>query len=446
MTAIIGILNRAAVALAGDSAATVDDYVKTKVYNNTNKIFHLTPANPVGISIYGSIDLNGIPWETIIKMYRAQFSINGFNELHEYGDDFLSFLNNTVLSYVTEDEQKGILSSIAFGAINETKIDWEATLNSNYAEELKNGTPDRVNEILSTTLNSFLDKYIEMINSFESLQSFTNYTKEEFIQQYEESIYAVAYQLLDFVALSPDHLEKIKTLVYITVCKNLFYEGKTGLVISGFGEIDVFLRLVSYEIGGIISSIIRYIKGRESIITNSASADVVPFAQTDSIWSFLWGISSKMQHQVEALMSQTLQDFNQIVLEKLSLNRSVPIAGQMPVVTQEQSEVLIQEYEDAAADLLANFQAEVNRAKQLQFHRPILNTLVYLSKEDMAEMAESLINLSYLQRRVSFADESVGGPVDVALITKGDGFIWIKRKHYFKPESNLNYLASILKG
>jgi len=59
-----------------------------------------------------------------------------------------------------------------------------------------------------------------------------------------------------------------------------------------------------------------------------------------------------------------------------------------------------------------------------------------LSKEDLAEMAESLIYLTYLKRRITFAEESVGGPVDVAIISKGDGFIWIKRKHYFKPELN----------
>lgn len=33
----------------------------------------------------------------------------------------------------------------------------------------------------------------------------------------------------------------------------------------------------------------------------------------------------------------------------------------------------------------------------------------------------------------------VGGPVDVAVVTKCDGFVWIKRKHYFSPELNPNY-------
>ncbi|HEX4674084.1 MAG TPA: hypothetical protein VH209_02075, partial [Steroidobacteraceae bacterium] len=29
--------------------------------------------------------------------------------------------------------------------------------------------------------------------------------------------------------------------------------------------------------------------------------------------------------------------------------------------------------------------------------------------------------------------ESVGGPIDVAIISRIDGFVWVSRKHYFEP-------------
>ena len=51
-------------------------------------------------------------------------------------------------------------------------------------------------------------------------------------------------------------------------------------------------------------------------------------------------------------------------------------------------------------------------------------------------MAESLISLTSLKRRMTSSEESVGGPVDVAFISKGDGFVWIKRKLYFDKELN----------
>ncbi len=60
-------------------------------------------------------------------------------------------------------------------------------------------------------------------------------------------------------------------------------------------------------------------------------------------------------------------------------------------------------------------------------------------------MAESLVNLTKFQRKISPHIESVGGAVDVAVISKGDGFVWIKRKFYFEPQMNPRFLANYYK-
>ncbi len=56
-------------------------------------------------------------------------------------------------------------------------------------------------------------------------------------------------------------------------------------------------------------------------------------------------------------------------------------------------------------------------------------------------MAESLVNLTAFKRKVSDDTETVGGPIDVAIISKADGFIWVKRKHYFAKELNHHYFS-----
>src|SRR5690606_21401160 len=85
---------------------------------------------------------------------------------------------------------------------------------------------------------------------------------------------------------------------------------------------------------------------------------------------------------------------------------------------------------------------EINNIKQNTQISPTVDTVAILSKEDLAEMAESLIYLTYLKRRISSSEESVGGPIDVAIITKGDGFIWKKRKHYFSEDLNKHFMAN----
>ncbi|MGO9171252.1 MAG: hypothetical protein ACLP7P_04720, partial [Rhodomicrobium sp.] len=69
----------------------------------------------------------------------------------------------------------------------------------------------------------------------------------------------------------------------------------------------------------------------------------------------------------------------------------------------------------------------------------ILSALDGLGKEDMANLAEALVELTALKLKVSRKTEVVGGPIDIALLSKVDGFIWIKRKHYFDPVYNPHF-------
>ena len=67
---------------------------------------------------------------------------------------------------------------------------------------------------------------------------------------------------------------------------------------------------------------------------------------------------------------------------------------------------------------------------------PILQSIMSLPKEELANLSESLINITSLKVKVQDTLETVGGDVDVAIITKGDGFVWTKRKQYFKESLN----------
>ncbi len=58
-----------------------------------------------------------------------------------------------------------------------------------------------------------------------------------------------------------------------------------------------------------------------------------------------------------------------------------------------------------------------------------------LPRSDLATMAESLISLTALRARMSAGEmETVGGPIDVAVLSKGEGFVWVKRKDPIKSD------------
>src|SRR3989338_700259 len=94
MTAEIGILNKTAVALAADSAVTIQQSQGHKIYNSANKLFTLSKYHPVGIMLFGNATFMGVPWETIIKEYRKKLSNTEYLTLKDYANDFINYLTS----------------------------------------------------------------------------------------------------------------------------------------------------------------------------------------------------------------------------------------------------------------------------------------------------------------------------------------------------------------
>jgi hypothetical protein len=67
VTAEVCIMNRLAVVLAADSAATVTQWTGSKYeeryFKGSNKIFQLSDHHPVGLMIFDSADVLRVPWE-----------------------------------------------------------------------------------------------------------------------------------------------------------------------------------------------------------------------------------------------------------------------------------------------------------------------------------------------------------------------------------------------
>jgi hypothetical protein len=56
--------------------------------------------------------------------------------------------------------------------------------------------------------------------------------------------------------------------------------------------------------------------------------------------------------------------------------------------------------------------------------------------QDAIDLAHFLVDATIQFVRFSPGSPTVGGPIEIATITKHEGFKWVARKHYF--ESRLN--------
>jgi hypothetical protein len=197
-------------------------------------------------------------------------------------------------------------------------------------------------------------------------------------------------------------------------------------VFWGYGEEELFPSYYQHEVSIAFDGIIKHWKLGYYEVSNDTNACVVPFAQTDVANTVVRGIDQKLRDTINANIGNAFVSFRNIIVNSLKEAKAPE------VLLNALNELDIQ----AQASLFID---DLNDYIKSNYTDKLLDTVAFLSKEDLADMAESLVRMTCLKRHITTDEESVGGPVDVAVITKGDGFVWIKRKHYFSSELNYHY-------
>lgn len=199
------------------------------------------------------------------------------------------------------------------------------------------------------------------------------------------------------------------------------------MVIAGFGKDEYLPAICSVVIDGRAYNGLRAWTARSIDMESwkTASAFIMPFAQGDIAHLFIEGIDRAYMEYLEAVIFAAFQENSESVVKSY-----VPEPEQIVELA-----ILERTSKAALLSLMNDFQ----QLRREWVVGPMLDVVRSLPPEEMAAMAESLVEITSLRRRVDSDVESVAGPVDVALISKGDGLVWVKRKHYFDSLINKDF-------
>lgn len=451
MTAVVAVLNKTGMALAADSAVTVSNSVssQSKVFNTANKVFTLSKYHPIAIMIYSSASFLSTPWEVIIKLYRQELKKQCFDNVEDYYHDFMKFLlTNKMLnlSHKEKDYIERVSLNISENIINKffESLNFENSAVRNILisyEKTKNLDKDKKDELIkcvSECFDKILQDNLDDIKTISNLDVYNEKTRkfDEKTRKFVADIFieniSKYLPLIDDITLFKSCTEQFINLVLNILTKNIFAFGSTGLIFAGYGKKQIYPALYSIELDGIFNSKIRHVKTYDIQISDKNDADLIPYAQADVMKTFLDGISPEMKSlvidSVEQTFGKLLIDYSNTINIKLSDKLDDKLINDI------QSSVL----KNAVEAVKNQIQNIIVQSQSI----PTLAALRSLSKEDLAELAENLIYLTFLKRRTSSSIESVGGAVDVAIISKGDGFIWKKRKHYFEKDLNQQFFQN----
>ena len=440
MTSEVLLMNRECLVMAADSAATVSDGYISKVFT-TDKIFKLSDSQPIGIMFYGNAAINSIPLSLIVNQYRSQTRDCSFGTLEEAAENFLDFLANGCTVEPRRYEPIIDRQSIDMTVIQMVYGLWKQLTNwvtieisRGISSTLisKNGRISLTNntkEIMTSILGQLRPTEEDIAES----KADANEWGYDWKENYETNLRGIisAMEKNDVCPETPsmmsfcfdDFRDDVLEIIALRMTMPGSMDDVTGVVIAGYGGDEIYPSFKQYEIDGY------YYAGLNAINMDVVSIDfdrrswIETFAQRDVVETYLNGINPQIKEKI-------LDDI------KTMLDRNVRNICGKPRGEKDKERVnrLLTDNEKAIEDY-----SDVLEGYCEEYSEPMKDAIAFLSKDEMAKLAKSMVDFTSLKKRVSLDLETVGGPADVVVLSKHDGFVWIERKQYFNMELNPGY-------
>lgn len=434
MTAEVAVMNRSAVALAADSAVTLSGVAPTaqvdKIFQNENKLFELSREHPVGIMIYNATSFFDIPWEIIIKDFRSEYGHIPSEMIFDWPERFRDYLADHCIFNPSVDRQRDFVYSLVS---QEFRYVLDAWIKEARGILIQKRSAKRTQQI-PVILEKYLSRRVNFYESTPYYNGFDDAQAEETLKIYEADYLKAKSDAFGDLDMPQSHNELLHRLAkgVLSRARRAWYT--TGLVFAGYGSKEIFPSLMCLEVGGVVNGKLRWIEKRKIDIDRAdTTAEIVPFAQRETIDSLLFGRADRYEAHVLSHFEKALRQVGNGVVEQLTT----------PGSKRKDFEARV----DAAVDsVLTNFRERHAQELKDGFANDTLDSVRHMPKPDLAAFAESLVTVTSMMRKASIGPETVGGPIDVAVISRHEGFVWVKRKHYFDAELNRRYVSRAFKA
>ena len=406
MTAIVGILNKRAAVMAADSAITVSNDKGVKVYNTATKIFKLSDEHPIGVMIYDNVEFMGTPWDLIFNLYRKEWGKKACDSVQEYAEAFIRFLKEHDYFSSKDSKENYLLQEISsyYNLVKDEVFDQLQA--EGVSTEDKNVVRQKVKEVM--------DDFDEIYGDAGVCTEMERYTEREFRKTSKEFFDS----LMDACAeagLPADMREEWEHGVFVHLRSIIFLNNTaTGIVFVGYGDQDIFPSAFPTVISGAVDNRLRYFFNLEKAdkITHDNTAWIIPFAQEDVMLTMMKGIAPDLYSAIIDEVQESMGEVVRRVTQTLGLPEEQTAEVAAPIIEETQKK----------------FEEKVEEIINEKYVSGLVDTVEFFNVEDMANLAESLISITNLQRHITSSEETVGGPIYVAVITKTGGFQWIKQK------------------
>ena len=431
MTAEIAIINRSAVALAADSMAS--NLGSAKNYPTAKKIMALSEDPPIAAMFYGSGSFGPYPWDTIVQLYTTKRQKIRFGTVTEYALDFIRHLDGVAES-ISDDAQISYARSEILWELGD--INRIAMQNYALAMALNDSGSDLGLEYFLNVVNDHLSDRIRELQEIGTAKGLSQKSVRQALLEsisgwtiFGESIDSWSHMLklwlqsreefafIDSHALATHLEQKLWEAVLTSLATADWSSRSTGIVIAGVGDEQMLPALEHWLVDGVVAGVVKSRRLDYTEIGDDCTAAILPFAQTDAMNSLVDGIHTNLAGAAISGIREALHEMLDRAEERLS---SLRLKGSTLDDTIDALRSDVQQIHAKSVTRLLEARSD--------YSEQFLDIVSNLPQEHLADMAEALVNVAAFKERFTPGADSVGGPIDVVLLSKGHGLVWASQK------------------
>ena len=411
MTSEIAVMNQRAVALAADSAVTLIDGGTVVVRNEQRKLFILAEGQPVAIMFFGLADMLGHPWDHLIEHFQTTHRKDGARpHVRDYSTAFTAMLDNLDEFFPPErqkEDYRRLLASV-FRHIFA------------YAQFLRESSEDPAlmaddTRVLGAAIERVWREYQQREDGTprRDLPCFPQDFAAKVLSRHAGQINELIGYGFGQFTLSKDAVQRLNDIAGFCVTKDLFLEDVSGLVFAGFGSEDRYPSVVTYYVSAVVDGIAKRSEVSVDTIDNETRSKVRVFADSEVTHAFLRGIDFNLERRLYAGFRMLLHG----VVDEVIAAFPNAAPGVREELRKRFQTDFVPRYFDAFRGMIGEYQ-------QQAFINPVLRVLEIAGRNELAETARSLVELNVFKKRIMAQKETVGGAIDVAIISRDAGFQW----------------------
>ena len=390
MTTEVVVMNTSAVAMAADSAVSISYGAGTKTYTRARKLLPLHKTEPVAVMVWDAPGYFAIPWEVITAEFRNEKRAV-LPKLDDYVEAFFEFVDTEVSKWVPKNHESTLLAEVLNPEIQLLQDAWRARLDA--ADR-----PTKDPEVKAAAAEVGRAFAANMRGRFPSAEQWRNPEGSE-LEDLDDKLRRLFDRGATGLWRSLDPVAKTELIELGRERMTYVFgdePGSSGLVFAGYGSGQLFAQASVWRVSGRLASETRRVERRRIGISAQHPSLILPVGQEGVIHSFLNGLHPEVDLLVGTVVNYLAGEFG---------------AADMAQAVKEEFDKQVAKRGD-----------EVARAVE------------FLPPGDLAMVAGELVRMTALRNRATLTADTVGGPIDVVLLSRSHGLRWIEPADGFGPE------------